>query len=190
MLNRTGHTPINLSLNITGDTLVALLMDKENFSLNFLVKDAETDEYIPSVLISINDTVYETDVLGSHSLTMDYGDYNFGLSKDGYDADSGSVSLTKDTTLTILMSLETGVSSFIATKIEVYPNPVGDKLSIESAKYFNFNYEIYDITGKQYLSGKLNSNKASLDVSHLRSGIYILKITDSEGAIRKKFIKE
>ena len=51
------------------------------------------------ISISINDSVYETDALGSHSLVLDYGEYNYTVSKVGYEEDSGSVSPVKDTTL-------------------------------------------------------------------------------------------
>lgn len=175
ILSKTGYIALNLSVTLTQNTNIALQMEKESYSLDFLVKDAATDEYIPSVLISINDAVYETDVLGSYTLVLDYGAYDYTLSKDAYEGESGTVSLSKDTTLTILMSLKTGVSSLYANEIKIYPNPAYQKLFIESDELMQ-QIEISDLRGALLISQDLHNKNASVDISSLQNGLYIARI--------------
>jgi len=67
----------------------------------------------------------------------------------------------------------------------IYPNPVKDQLNINFTGSVNITItEIYDMTGRQVLYGKINKN--TINVSALPAGIYILKI----GNNTSKFIKE
>lgn len=56
----------------------------------------------------------------------------------------------------------------------VYPNPVRDKLFIESPNVALDQVRIYDLLGKMVFEQKDISND-NLDISHLQSGVYILK---------------
>ena len=189
-LSKTGYHSINHSINLDKDTLVLLQLDKERFSLIFHVKDAATDENIQNVLISINDSVYETDALGSHALVLDYGEYNYTLSKVDYEEDSGSVSLAKDTTLTIfIMSLETGVNSPFANEIEIYPNPANDALFILLVHAERARCEIVNIAGELFYSEYLVKGKNRIEIGDFNSGIYLVKIVSKNQVISKKIIK-
>jgi cytochrome c peroxidase len=73
--------------------------------------------------------------------------------------------------------------------ISVYPNPVIDDLNIQIDEG-DFTLQIFSINGKEVLSTKLNSN-ATLDVSFLHNGIYILNIREenSTDIFKTQFIK-
>ncbi len=69
----------------------------------------------------------------------------------------------------------------------VYPNPANDRLFIKSSKT-EFSVSVTDINGRIINSFKnLTSNE--IDVSALKTGMYFITITSSEGKITKKFIK-
>ncbi len=68
--------------------------------------------------------------------------------------------------------------------LQIYPNPVKDKLFIQSETGIS-KFEIYDITGKQMLTGNM-ANIKSINISALPTGIYVLKIGNYSG----KFVKE
>ncbi|QKG80952.1 T9SS type A sorting domain-containing protein [Tenuifilum thalassicum] len=78
--------------------------------------------------------------------------------------------------------------------INVFPNPVSDILKLRIDNRFatgNVFIEIFDVTGKLVLSEKMNleqSSPAALNLSNLRSGIYILHVF-SENDNAKKVIK-
>lgn len=69
----------------------------------------------------------------------------------------------------------------------VYPNPVQDRLFIQSATDDFDSISISDINGRVVNSLKIVSNE--IDVSGLQSGMYFLNIQSSEGKLTKKFIK-
>lgn len=65
--------------------------------------------------------------------------------------------------------------------INIYPNPVKDKLYIQNAP--SKNYRIFDMAGRLIKSGTLENN--SIEVSHLSEGNYTIKTGENS----KKFIK-
>lgn len=63
-----------------------------------------------------------------------------------------------------------------ANNTVIYPNPTKNLLNIQSSKYFSEVY-IVNVLGKKVLNVTNGSN--SIDVSSLYSGIYFLKLTDT-----------
>lgn len=72
-------------------------------------------------------------------------------------------------------------------QVSIYPNPVKDKLFIESLMPIK-KIEIYAINGKEVLSK--TANTASLDVSKFVAGVYFVRITTGAGSLVKQFIKK
>ncbi|MAP81728.1 MAG: hypothetical protein CL526_11645 [Aequorivita sp.] len=73
-------------------------------------------------------------------------------------------------------------------KLVIYPNPVQDKLIIQSETNNFDSVSIMDINGRIVIaSEKLISNE--VDISALKAGMYFITATTSEGNITKKFIK-
>ena len=83
--------------------------------------------------------------------------------------------------------------------ISIYPNPVSDKLSIESDDLIH-TIKMFDVTGQLILNGQINNvqtknqnsglYQTSVDVSNCAKGIYVLQVyTDSGILIRKVSIK-
>lgn len=71
----------------------------------------------------------------------------------------------------------------------VYPVPATNNLVVEMENLNSL--DILDPAGRCISSYTVNSKEITLDVSGLKSGIYILKISDKKGnALMKKFIKE
>ncbi|MES2763207.1 MAG: YCF48-related protein [Bacteroidota bacterium] len=76
-----------------------------------------------------------------------------------------------------------------ATEINVFPNPVADKLTVNSTHDIH-SVEVFDITGKSvYASGKLNTKEHSADLSKLKSGNYSVSVSTSAGTATKNIIK-
>lgn len=68
-----------------------------------------------------------------------------------------------------------------------YPNPVVNVLSLKES-YEEF--EIYTLQGLLVYYGKLNENQNTLDLSHLKSGFYLLKLKYNSKELTTKFIKQ
>ena len=81
-----------------------------------------------------------------------------------------------------------GVDEFEMSLISVSPNPTAEFINIDMPNgSLNFVSELYDITGKQVLR---KENLETLNVSQLKSGIYILRIKTDTGVVSRKIIKE
>jgi hypothetical protein len=74
--------------------------------------------------------------------------------------------------------------------ITSYPNPVKDKLIINSKSNEIKSIYIVDILGKKISSHYPNSTKALINVSELTNGIYFAKISTSLGTGSIKFVCE
>ena len=72
-------------------------------------------------------------------------------------------------------------------ELKFYPNPVKDKLTIDSGELIidSETVEIYDISEHKIVNAQWFDGK-SVNVSHLPSGVYILKI----GEWRRRFVRE
>ena len=72
-------------------------------------------------------------------------------------------------------------------KFNLYPNPVNDVLTISTQEKIN-EIQIFDVTGKQVL--QIKNPTMTIDVSQLKSSIYILKIITDNRVSTKKLIKK
>jgi hypothetical protein len=67
--------------------------------------------------------------------------------------------------------------------ILIYPNPVQDKLTIQSANSMNdMPYQLLDIRGRILLEGRLNNQVNVISLESLSKGMYFLKL--GEGAVQ------
>ncbi|MGB3344695.1 MAG: T9SS type A sorting domain-containing protein [Aequorivita sp.] len=81
------------------------------------------------------------------------------------------------------------VSENSLSDLIVFPNPTQEKLILQSAANDLDAVYITDINGRVVISIKKLVSK-EVDVSNLKSGMYFITITSSEGKITKKFIKD
>lgn len=78
------------------------------------------------------------------------------------------------------------VEDNIVNRPSVYPNPVSSRLMIDLNENLKF-VEVYSVSGKFIGS----YNQASIDVSNLSSGLYLLKIYNNKGAVyNESFVKK
>lgn len=98
-------------------------------------------------------------------------DYNYAVTTNNYDTTIASLSNQNIEPLNDIL---------------IYPNPVNDYLSI-SSDFEIYKLEIYNLLG-QVILVTLNPN-ASIDLTNLKSGNYILKLNTNKGIINRTFIK-
>ena len=81
----------------------------------------------------------------------------------------------------------TNVPAAVNAAIEFFPNPVSDRLTLQTLDpaATNLDYILLDTAGRTVLSGKLNGTSASVNVSGLVPGVYVLVIGGrQQGAVR------
>ncbi|RZJ35873.1 MAG: T9SS type A sorting domain-containing protein [Flavobacterium sp.] len=75
-------------------------------------------------------------------------------------------------------------------EFSAYPNPVQDVLNVTNNAGMGA-YEMADLNGRTVKAGTLgNATDATLDISELASGIYMLNIASDAGKITKKIVKQ
>lgn len=72
--------------------------------------------------------------------------------------------------------------------IAIFPNPAVDKLTLQTNFEFSASsvVTLYTLLGEEILNQQLSKSKTDLDLSHLVSGIYVLKIVSENRIIQKK----
>jgi hypothetical protein len=104
---------------------------------------------------------------------------------------------------------QTGINEVLENNISIFPNPVKDELHINLLSFQNLtglNVEIVDLSGRTVWAyairpdetaqnkgvsiTPLQNGTQSINVSHLLSGIYFVKIQTDKGIVTQKFIKE
>ena len=76
--------------------------------------------------------------------------------------------------------------------ITIYPNPTTGELEIRNYESEIKSIEVFDVYGRKVSSHHLipSSSNHLINISHLTSGIYFVKVTTEQGEVVKKVIKQ
>jgi hypothetical protein len=93
-----------------------------------------------------------------------------------------------------LMALTTGITEVPQQKdFSLFPNPTKSVINISSTinGTVKINYEIVDVLGKTVMTNDhTGSDKFSVNINELNSGIYFLRLQVNNSIVVKKFVKE
>lgn len=98
------------------------------------------------------------------------------------------------TTCTFLITVDEtlGVNAnSLTSSLELYPNPSKGMVNVSNSEMSFINQVlVYDLSGRLLLTKEFNSVKSvyELDLSHLESSIYFLKISDDKSSVTKRLI--
>jgi hypothetical protein len=85
----------------------------------------------------------------------------------------------------LVISKSTGLTETTLSNVSVYPNPIQNELTISGE---NGLIELFDISGKLLISQE-HTYFSVLNVSELKSGSYVLKLTNENGSLIQKLVK-
>ncbi len=175
----------NNSLGIDVDSLVSIWINRDNCSLSPIqttFPDIAADGYTIDHFIYPNGEqgteVELFKVIGANHVWLTYGnDINYTIEIWKF--------FNKHKTMTIAGNIELTLEN----NIEIFPNPVNDKMTLKSNNNLKNYYEIIDMNGKTISSGEFISEK-SIATSEFKTGIYILNTSCSEKGLvkRQKFV--
>ena len=87
-----------------------------------------------------------------------------------------------------IVGINVGIETIKVT-VNIYPNPTAGELRIESGELRVENVVIYDVFGKiQRIENWKMKN--TIDISHLPTGVYFVKISTEAGEVTRKVVKE
>ena len=81
------------------------------------------------------------------------------------------------------------ISDFTTNSIQLYPNPANTN-SVSISTQWDLKIEIYNVLGKRLLVSEVTPNQNSINISSLKSGVYIVNIKSKNQSITKKLIKQ
>ena len=96
--------------------------------------------------------------------------------------------ITADRTLVAHFMHTEGVGEHNGTTL-LYPNPVSDKLTIETTENIN-TVEVFNLVGALVYSQKDCTNKVEINTADLQSGIYFIRLTSANLSETRRFVKE
>ena len=131
----------------------------------------------------------------SQTVNVNAGTYNFRILAQVGDWNINWLRITQATSTSAALATTSQVSSAktdseLSSKLELYPNPVTDRLLIRSAKSLaDSQYRILDSAGRLVATG--SGATGSIDVAGLKSGIYLFVLTsgDDKAPITQRFVK-
>ena len=94
----------------------------------------------------------------------------------------GGTGTAVDATITITQAGSTPLSVPTQTPLAIYPNPVGNTLTIEGASA-SLQISIMDFSGRQVVYSELSTGQNTLDVADLPSGLYVIIVHGEEGEV-------
>jgi len=105
---------------------------------------------------------------------------------------NGSLSMNlvvNTTALTAMVELTTGMAEPEEyEEIEVYPNPVLDKLFVQGPDGPAI-ARIYDIHGRLLLTIPVDGPSAEIDIHELRRGVFLISLETGSGTVTRRFVK-
>ena len=85
---------------------------------------------------------------------------------------------------------QNSVNNVVDFTTNIYPNPATNNITIENSNFVISNIELYNITGQLVKTENVNSMSINMNISDLKTGIYILELHTNETSIRRKLIIE
>jgi hypothetical protein len=82
-----------------------------------------------------------------------------------------------------------GVNDFDLSKLNYYPNPVNDVLTISYADVIT-NVEVFDLNGRMVIQRTFDNQTVQLDFSSLSAGTYMLNVKTKENSQFIKIVKK
>lgn len=125
----------------------------------------------------------------SHEVNLEGGSQNFAIAAI---AGGFNINWLEITLIGNSGARERTVTSLnLKDEITLYPNPATDRVFIKGLSNTTEKVDVFNIQGK-HISSKVikNTNNINLDITELKSGIYLIYVTDKKSISVKRFIKK
>jgi hypothetical protein len=143
----------------------------------------ETDDYSNSVAVDRSGNIYTAGMFNSHSLIFGPDTLTRKGAINSYYMTS--MFLAKANIITGFPELRNSPG------ILVFPNPAKDKITIEtSAPPVNSQLSIMNLSAQELITQKITECKTVINISHLPTGIYFIRLTRNMSADIGKLIKQ
>jgi len=147
---------------------------------------AEENEWVP-----LNDSLSGPDVAGSNTNTLTFSGANLEFVNEIYlrvvlngDTNCYAVSNQVEVTETLALTPSTIES------IKIYPNPTNADVAIALPNAEDTIITLFDLNGRLLLQESHSSTQINIDLSHYKTGVYLLKVKMNDKELIKRVIKQ
>ncbi len=113
--------------------------------------------------------------------------YAYTITHDQYNDAAGNVTVDSNKTENVTMTLKVGFKVFSEKGISIYPNPTNGFISLSSSD--SFIIEVIDMTGKVLIIKEKHGEIEIIDLSNQPSGLYFLRLRNSNTVLFRKIRK-
>ncbi len=138
---------------------------------------------IVTLTVSVNPT-FDTTLNATINPGETYAEFGFNESEAGTYVQNLQTEFGCDSTITLVLSVNSSLLDIEQTEITFYPNPTDSKVNFSQAIE---KVEVIDLTGKTIFTF---SNAKTINIESLPSGAYYLRLTNDEKTIMQKVIKQ
>ena len=138
---------------------------------------------IVTLTVSVNPT-FDTTINATINPGETYAEFGFNESEAGTYVQNLQTEFGCDSTITLVLSVNSSLLEAEIEEISFYPNPTNSKITFSQAIE---KVEVIDLTGKTIFTF---SNANSINIESLPSGAYYLRLTNDEKTIMRKVIKQ
>ncbi|MEE1112228.1 MAG: T9SS type A sorting domain-containing protein, partial [Bacteroidales bacterium] len=138
---------------------------------------------IVTLTVSVNPT-FDTTINATINAGETYAEFGFNESEAGTYVQNLQTEFGCDSTITLVLSVNSSLLDIEQTEITFFPNPTDSKVNFSQAIE---KVEVIDLTGKAILTF---TNAKTINIESLPSGAYYLRLTNNDKAIMRKVIKE
>ena len=138
---------------------------------------------IVTLTVSVNPT-FDTTINATINAGEMYSEFGFNESEAGTYVQNLQTEFGCDSTITLVLSVNSSLLDIEETEISLYPNPTKSEITFSQAIE---KVEVIDLTGKTILTF---SNAKTINIESLPSGAYYLRLTNDEKTIMQKVIKQ
>lgn len=158
---------------------------EDTFVLLFDIKDTQ-GEPIADASVSLNNYTFDPGFYVFHNLLA--GPYDYIVVHENYFDKEGTVNIHNENVLqeVVMVSSATGVDQAGSqASLRLYPNPVSEKLVVESDSTIE-QIAIYDLSSGKLMSFTPHSLSHTILVHTLQPGMYIVEVQTSSGVLSGK----
>jgi hypothetical protein len=178
-----------LKMQASGSATAGVDFDAINFTGALDIIDISgatldlTGIYIPTVKLTLDIITTNTTLASEGAIT---GSFASVIAPKGWSVNvteglGSKVQLVFDPALT--------TSQFAQAKFSYYPNPTRNQLNISAAKNIN-KVELYNVLGQNVLTSVVNATQKQVDISTLKTGIYMMEVTIENTKQSFKVVKQ
>lgn len=160
-----------------------LTMNAQDLSLVLNEVFTDIDGVLSFAVNANSNTQLVTTSITDDNLILSFASGEYGITELIIEASSDGLSVTD--TFEIEVSFNTGSVELSSKSLQVYPNPCQNVLNVKSVSKIQ-SLSLINLKGQVLLQ---NTYSSTVDLSEMKSGVYILVIETESGILRKRIIK-